>query len=101
MPVLVSQLEVNCKVDWLLTGQSAQQSVATAQWESNKTTLWTNRHAMQCQLRIVYWHTKITAHHRYFEKINFESRYSESIYFEFFYFKANLFQLNIFRIQDI
>ena len=39
MPVMVSQLEVYYKLDRLLTGLTAQQSITTAQRDSNKTTL--------------------------------------------------------------
>ena len=38
-PVLVFQLEVYYKVDRLLTGITAQQKGTTAQWYSNKTSL--------------------------------------------------------------
>ena len=38
-PVLVFQLEDYYKVDRLLIGLSAQQSVSTARWYSNKTSL--------------------------------------------------------------
>ena len=38
-PVLVFQLEVCYKVDRLLTGITAQQKGTTAQWYSNKTSL--------------------------------------------------------------
>ena len=37
--VLVSQSEVYYKVDRLLTGPTAQQSVKTARWDTNKTIL--------------------------------------------------------------
>ena len=39
-PVLVFQLEVYYKVDRLLTGLTAQQKGTTAQWYSNKTSLY-------------------------------------------------------------
>ena len=39
-PVLVFPLEVYYKVDRLLTGQTAQQKGTTAQWYSNKTSLY-------------------------------------------------------------
>ena len=39
MPVMVSQLEVYYKLDRLLTGLTAQQSITTARRDSNKTTL--------------------------------------------------------------
>ena len=38
-PVFVFQLEVYCKVDRLLTGQTAQQKGTTDRWYSNKTSL--------------------------------------------------------------
>ena len=38
-PVLVFQSEVNCKVDRLLNGITAQHKGTTAQWYSNKTSL--------------------------------------------------------------
>ena len=38
-PVLVFQLEVNYKVDKLLTGLTAQQKGTTARWYSNKASL--------------------------------------------------------------
>ena len=38
-PVLLFKLEVYYKVDRLLTGLTAQQKGATAQWFSNKTSL--------------------------------------------------------------
>ena len=38
-PVLVFQLEVNYKVDRLLTGLIVQQKGTSAQWYSNKTSL--------------------------------------------------------------
>ena len=39
-PVLVFQLEVYYKVDRLLTGLIAQQKGTTAQWYTNKTSLY-------------------------------------------------------------